>query len=147
MRRRSWSHLQQFVSHRHPSVPARRPTGVDSHHEHAHARAVPVPGQAEAQARLAFLQLDHVQDAWEVAVATDDTLCERERGVKAGTDASADSGAERCRTRSGSEFRKTGPRLLFPPSISRSSLPSFVARPALSAPHSSPLCSPLPICL
>lgn len=73
-RRPSSSHLQQLVSHRHPSVPARRPAGVDSHHEHAHARAVPVPRQAEAQARLAFLQLNHVQDAREVAVATGDTL-------------------------------------------------------------------------
>lgn len=64
-------YLQQFVPHRHPSVPARCPAGVDAHHEHAHARAVPVPRQAEAQARLAFLQLDHVQDAREAAIATD----------------------------------------------------------------------------
>lgn len=68
------SYLQQLVPHNHTSVSAGRPVGVYSHHKHTHAGAVPVPGQAEAQACLAFLQLDHVQDTWEAAIALDYVL-------------------------------------------------------------------------
>lgn len=74
------SHLQQLVPDNHPPVPPGCSAGVDSHHEHAHAGAVSVPRQAEAQARLAFLQLDHVQDAGEVAIALDSFLCEGDGG-------------------------------------------------------------------
>ncbi|TNN85137.1 hypothetical protein EYF80_004487 [Liparis tanakae] len=58
----------------HPPVPAGRPVGVYSNHEHAHARAVPVPRQAEAQACLAFLQLNHVEDTREAAIALECVL-------------------------------------------------------------------------
>lgn len=67
-------YLQQLISHQHASVSARCPFGVDAHHKHTHAGAVAVPRQAEAQTRLAFLQLDHVQDSGEAGVALDNVV-------------------------------------------------------------------------
>lgn len=71
-------YLQQLVAHQHASVSACCPVGVDAHHEHTHAGTISVPCQAETQARLAFLQLDHVQDSREVGVALDNVLWENE---------------------------------------------------------------------
>lgn len=67
-------YLKQLISHQHASVSACCSIWVDAHHKHAHAGAIPVPCQAETQARLAFLQLDHVQDSREVGVSLHNVL-------------------------------------------------------------------------
>lgn len=68
-------HLQQFIPDHNATIFAGGSTGVDPDHKHAHAGAVTVASQAKAQAGLPLLQLNHVQQPREAAVALNDALC------------------------------------------------------------------------
>lgn len=68
-------YLQQFIPNHNATIFAGGATGVDPDHKHAQARAVAVASQTKAQAGLPLLQLNHVQQPREAAVALNDALC------------------------------------------------------------------------
>lgn len=72
----TWSsHLQQLVSNSDASVPGRRSSGVESHHEDAEEGSIPVSCQTETETLPLLLQLHAQQLPLQVGVTLTPTLC------------------------------------------------------------------------